>query len=129
MTDQELFDNVATHLLRQGKRALDAEGKCVYRSFDGLKCAAGCLIDDEHYSSGFENLGVTTRAKAEGFSEDLLDALNASGVSDEQFELVSELQVIHDAYEPRSWSRSLAQLAKDLNLTFHPELAEITDER
>jgi hypothetical protein len=47
MTKQEIFDKVAAHLLTQRKRCVNQTGDCVYRSDDGLKCAAGCLIPDD----------------------------------------------------------------------------------
>jgi hypothetical protein len=61
VTKQETFDIVARHLLTQNKKAYGpyytAFGKnngCVYRSPDGLKCAAGCLIPDDKYHSDLE---------------------------------------------------------------------------
>jgi hypothetical protein len=42
-TAQEVFDQVATHLLTQRQRST-TKGNCAYRGDDGLKCAAGCLL-------------------------------------------------------------------------------------
>ena len=56
-TQQQIFDQVARHLLKQGKRAVSAQGRCKYRTDDGLKCAAGCLISDEEYDQNFEMRG------------------------------------------------------------------------
>jgi hypothetical protein len=55
-TDQEVFDQVANHLLTQNKRSVSATDNtlCVYRSPDGLKCAAGCLIADDEYDPRME---------------------------------------------------------------------------
>lgn len=51
MNHQEVFTKVATHLLKQGRRALFAEKNgfrsCAYRGDNGTKCAVGCLIKDE----------------------------------------------------------------------------------
>lgn len=55
MTDQEIFDTVARHLLKQGRPASKRDGACFYRTDDGLKCAAGVLIPDEDYSPWMEN--------------------------------------------------------------------------
>lgn len=56
-TEQETFDFVAQHLIRQGIRSI-YEGKCMYRSPDNHKCAIGCLIPDEKYRSSMEGLSV-----------------------------------------------------------------------
>jgi hypothetical protein len=42
-TKQSIFDQVAQHLLDQGRMAYQ-NGGCVYRMEEGLRCAAGCLI-------------------------------------------------------------------------------------
>ena len=55
---QEVFDQIVTHLLTQNKQSKyykDLRTFCAYRSGD-LKCAAGCLIDDDEYSPEMEAL-------------------------------------------------------------------------
>ena len=54
-TAQEVFDQVATHLLTQNERSLDG-ASCSYRNCDGLKCAAGCLISDDEYDNQMEGI-------------------------------------------------------------------------
>ena len=56
---QSLFDYVARHLLRQNAQSLVIFGdrndnSCVYRGPNGLKCAAGCLIEDRLYTADLE---------------------------------------------------------------------------
>lgn len=58
MDKQQIFDTVATHLLKQGKPALSAEGYCRYRTDDGLKCAVGVLIPDDKYDPKIEGYPV-----------------------------------------------------------------------
>lgn len=53
MEAQEIFDTVAKHLATQGRRAV-GEGRCLYRTEDGAKCAVGCLISDEEYTPDME---------------------------------------------------------------------------
>lgn len=62
MTNQEIFDTVAVHLLTQNKRATKANCSttCQYRTSEGLKCAVGCLIPDEKYTPEMEPYGVYT---------------------------------------------------------------------
>lgn len=47
-TTQEVYDQIAKHLRKQGKPARqdDDVGGCVYRLPNGLACAGGCLISD-----------------------------------------------------------------------------------
>jgi hypothetical protein len=59
MTEQEIFDTVALHLIKQGKQSIDADDNCLYRGPEGLKCAIGCLIPDELYLSKMECHGVS----------------------------------------------------------------------
>lgn len=58
MTDQEVFDTVARHLLTQGKQSIarDVSGgfMCLYRGPDGCKCAVGALIGDDEYRADME---------------------------------------------------------------------------
>ena len=46
MGNQEAFDLIIAHLLKQKKRALDEHGLCSYRTMDGAMCAVGYLIQD-----------------------------------------------------------------------------------
>lgn len=63
-TPQETFDLISVGLLRQGKRsgvvAPNAyKGfRCLYRSPDGCRCAAGLVLDDQDYSPELENMIV-----------------------------------------------------------------------
>lgn len=45
---------VADHLLKQGKRAVDSQGACQYRTGDGCMCAVGVLIDSGRYNDSIE---------------------------------------------------------------------------
>ena len=85
MTAQEVFDKVVNHLRTQGKRAIDAEGYCVYRAPDGCKCAAGCLIPDADYKPEYEKHTVWN-------IEHVFERLGLS----EHMRLIAGLQGIHD---------------------------------
>lgn len=100
-TTQEVFTQVATHLLTQMKKSNEYNGgACLYRSPDNLMCAVGCLISDEEYESGME-----------GNSADVM--LNRSGylVSVKTGGLLTALQCIHDMGSPARWRRELELLA------------------
>jgi hypothetical protein len=51
-TSQEVFDQVAYHLLTQNLKA-SSGGICQYK-FGKLKYAAGCLISEDEYKEEFE---------------------------------------------------------------------------
>jgi hypothetical protein len=58
LTYQQIFDRAWTHIVAQGKRAVNDEGSCLYRGENGLRCAIGALITDEAYTKDIENLTV-----------------------------------------------------------------------
>ena len=105
-TDQEIFDRVAEHLLKQGERS--AAGVCMYRSPTGLKCAVGCLIPDSRYSLELEELGVTR--------EPVWEVMKELGYKESQVSLLSELQWIHDGGDPDEWSKLLRFAAQKFEL-------------
>lgn len=120
MTKQEIFDRVATHLLTQGRRsdADDGEGKreCLYRGPNGLKCAVGCLIADEHYTVAVEGLGVSW---AFGLDPDLEHVLVKSGIPNEKdsLDLLATLQRVHDGMLPGAWREGLVVTAERFGLS------------
>jgi hypothetical protein len=114
MTQQEIFDKVALHLLRQGKRATyDGESFiCRYRAFDGTSCAIGCLIEDKWYSSGLEGCSI--------YARDIQGALKLSGILADDGtirSLLGSLQYLHDGIDPSSWREELFAIANRYNLS------------
>lgn len=108
-TLQEVFNIVSTHLLTQGQMSLD-DSMCMYRSPNGMKCAAGALIPDNEYKPEFE--------------KKLWDTLVHSRFVENKFvEEIKELQIIHDDgnVDPEQcvsfWRRKLIEFAKKYNLT------------
>jgi hypothetical protein len=97
-TPQQVFDQVATHLLTQGSRSLGNEGRCAYRGINGLQCAAGCLIGDDE---GPENL------EGHGWTKLQYDGLVPSYHAD----LIRRLQVVHDACGVLRWRDELKDVA------------------
>ena len=60
MNQQEVFDKVVRHLLKQGERAISDNGRCAYNDSHGRKCAVGCLITDEAYNPDIEHRAADT---------------------------------------------------------------------
>lgn len=104
-TAQQVFDQVAVHLLTQNKRCESEEddlgdARCVYRGEDGLRCAAGCLIADEEYDSDrMEGHGWVVMAKTKGI------------VPTRHCDLIQRLQGVHDSFAPEGWEARLRHIA------------------
>ena len=101
MTEQEVFDKVAPHLLTQQVAAYgpnpnpgdESQGKsCLYRGPNGTMCAVGCLIPDEVYNPVMEGSGVENLLDA--YEEELPDLVP-------HVDLLVRLQAVHDRYMPR----------------------------
>lgn len=103
-TAQEVFDQVARHLLTQGKRSKDSDGVCAYRGEDGLSCAAGCLIADEEYRVSFEHRQWAALSSCE-------EVPKAYAI------LIYDLQRVHDRYLPYEWPDELRWVASSYDLS------------
>lgn len=97
-TAQQVFDQVARHLLTQNARASDGR-TCKYRE-GSLKCAAGCLIGENEYDTKFENASWSI--------------LSDRGLVPKQHaELIRELQRVHDNYHDSNiWPVCLGRVAR-----------------
>jgi hypothetical protein len=91
MRAQEIFDTVATHLFTQGRRAINDIDRCLYKTDSGLKCAVGCLIPDDMYSSKMENNDLIT----------IIDRYTLPKYFARNQDMLSRLQTIHD--EDYAW--------------------------
>jgi hypothetical protein len=104
MSAQELFVKVANHLLNQGKRCIDSDSYCLYRSAEGLMCAAGCLIPNEVYHESFEG-------------RDWLALIEKHDFPTQHKDLIISLQNVHDYRQnPEDWRTYLISLGKTHNL-------------
>lgn len=104
-TDQEVFDQVVEHLLKQKVQSRHAAG-CAYRGDGGLKCAAGCLISDDEYSEEFENWPWSELA------------CNLPNFPKKHSGLIQELQRIHDIHPPVCWSLYLREFSREYGLIY-----------
>lgn len=96
-TKQEIFDQVANHLLTQMQKSENIGRKCMYRNYSGLKCAAGCLIADDEYNPEFEKYTWNSLADWEY-------------VPDSEYVLIQRLQDIHEEKNPKNWKKCLKNL-------------------
>ena len=111
-TAQEVFDQITQHLLRQGKAAKSATGACKYRAEtveEGvLKCAAGCLIADDEYDRLFESITWD-------------DLVSGEKVPSAHYQLIWDLQIIHDTVIPKDWSINFKVVAARYDLKYNPQ--------
>lgn len=100
-TKQQIFDQVSAHLLTQMRRSTRAENVswCMYRGANGLKCAAGSLIDDNEYESVMEGCAW-------------IDVVEMGAAPRRNSTFISELQVLHDSINPYYWPELLKSLAE-----------------
>ena len=105
-TPQEIFDQVANHLLTQNEQCITPITKgCRYRYYN-KKCAAGCLIDKDEYKRKFETKSWTM-------------LVNRKWVSAHCDNLIRSLQQVHDRHEPDKWNNELLRVAEKYNLIFN----------
>jgi hypothetical protein len=122
MTNQEVFDKVAIHLLTQNKKSIHPKssgniGTCLYRGPDGLKCAVGAMIPDELYSPTFEGLTISDLAALDSSENTttrnraikLMEYFRKEHIS---IALLRSLQSVHDRYSPVDWPYELSREAK-----------------
>jgi hypothetical protein len=115
MTDQEIFDKVATHLLTQMQPSESYYlGQCAYRGDGDLMCAVGCLIPDELYNSAIEGYRVHNVV---GTNIILYEFLTKDSYGPEaRIEFLASLQRIHDTIHPECWKEKLSEAADQYNL-------------
>lgn len=102
-TAQEVFNQVSKHLLTQNAPSVLSNGSCAYRGEGGLKCAAGCLISDDEHDEKFEQRGWG-------------NLVDMGQVPKEHEDLIQELQMVHDSYEPDDYASVLQRVAMKFNL-------------
>lgn len=103
-TKQQIFDQVATHLLTQKVKSATATGSCKYR-YNGLMCAAGCLMSDDEYKDTLEGASWVRLAYA-------------GQVPEQNKDFVQSLQRIHDTYLASNWFTRLESFAIVHELSF-----------
>lgn len=111
MTKQETFNVVKEHLLDQNAKSISPiTGHCNYRGKDGMKCAVGVLIKDEHYKTYLEDNNILDkRVRA---------ALLESGIDAECLQMLEDLQTMHDTAYVDSWPNSMHAIAIQHGVTY-----------
>ncbi len=115
MTQQEIFDKVWHAMRKQNEKStgyLDRRERCRYRGPNGLKCAAGHLIEDKDYSKTMEG---HTFGNSVHWPKELMH----------HRVLVVKLQNAHDDANPNNFWDSFREeakaVAKEFGLTIPEE--------
>ncbi|MDB5716147.1 MAG: hypothetical protein JWO15_3544 [Sphingomonadales bacterium] len=108
---QYTFNKVVRHLRQQGCRARTNVG-CAYRGDNSTKCAAGCLIPDELYTSKMEGNGICHTST----NEQAMKLWNFFRWLGHDPKLVKQLQTIHDMHRIAEWEFSFECLALEHGL-------------
>ena len=120
MTHQEIFDEVAAHLLTQKKQAVNDEGVCLYRTPSGLSCAVGCLIPDDLYTPAIETGTPGNWHSGEGHhtGKHLAVILEAAGFVEGDMHLLRRLQQVHDnSRTVTGWKYGLVAVAEEFHFS------------
>lgn len=113
MNNQEIFDKVATHLLKQNAKSIDPalssneKQTCAYRGQNGMMCAVGCLIPDDRYSRNMEGKVV--------WASVIMNVLRDVH-GEMQSGLLEALQSCHDSKDVDAWRGELGMIAHNYNL-------------
>lgn len=104
---QEVFNHIALHLLKQNARSLKRSNGsvCAYKSYDGLRCAAGCIISDLEYNDEFEG-------------KSWFGLVDAGRVPKNHAILISDFQKMHDREIPIDWPDEIKEIARKHNLSY-----------
>lgn len=111
-TKQQVFDQVAAHLLHQNAQSLKNNDplNCMYRGSDGLKCAAGCLIGDNEYKPEMDE-------PKDLVSTSWLSLVVRGLVPKTQHDqFISDLQDLHDHHSPTQFKKELRRTAEENGL-------------
>lgn len=104
LTDQEVFNTVARHLLKQGAPARDRHGNACFRNVAGQKCAIGVLIPDGEYRVWMEDYTPETLVR------------ELSRLASVDRKLIRMLRLTHDTWPSNQWRLHLAWIAARFGL-------------
>lgn len=112
MGQQEIFNKVKAHLLSQNARSVKGT-VCRYRGTRGLKCAAGILIPDSEYTESMEGEGWPS-------NQEMLACSSLRGIAEKlrHNNLIRDLQIVHDSYDPMRWPIELKAVAMRYELEY-----------
>jgi hypothetical protein len=104
LTAQQIFDKVAKHLAKQGKKSYKEHFGCLNYGPNETRCAVACLVPRRVFR---ENKDLK-----EGGMTGIKQQLIASGVNyDLNQVLLSDLMSVHDNHKVENWPAGLIHVA------------------
>ncbi len=105
-TPQQVFSQLSSHLLTQGKKSLDRYGNVAkYKNDDGLMCPGGCLLSINEYHPKVE-LKTWKQNVELGY------------LPDQHTTLITAMQTIHTKYSPKDWKSAIIRYAESNKFAF-----------
>ena len=118
-TAQDIFNYVADHLITQNRKSLIHTNPSLFGELKDegvewpepiLYCAAGCLLKDNEKVRSV----VNDRCEFNSWEQ-----LNKKGYApNNQIELIDDLVIVHDRFDPEQWRVQLRLVAKKHKLDF-----------
>lgn len=105
LSPQALFNKACRGVIRQGRPALE-NGRCRYRTEDGLKCAIGYCIPNKDYQPSME--GESARGMADRL-----------GICYPQSSIMEKLQAAHDLADESNFVEDFKERARSIARTFN----------
>ena len=102
-SQEEVFEHIVWHMLKQGDMSEAGDGTCVYRAADGKRCAAGSLFTAKQYHD----------LKIEQYEgRTWRNLVNDRLAPNDHVNLIKELQSVHDNGGPDKWSAIFREIAE-----------------
>ena len=120
-TIQGAFDKMCNHLMKQGKKSSkrneNGQTFCMYRGPNNTRCAVGALVPDRLYNKEMEDMTASTMFQQRLMGEPEYSRFkeNVEGGKN-GFDLLDDVQDVHDAHRPSRWSQRLRSVARAYNL-------------
>lgn len=106
--NQKAFNKAVKFLLKQNKKSIDNNGKCLYRGPNNTRCGAGVLLPDRLYRKEMEGQVCWV-------SNTVGEAIKSCGYSTV---FVRKIQVIHDDSPVHTWKEKFQELAEEEGLVW-----------
>lgn len=118
-SDEGVFEFVKQHLIHQGQKSVrhkvssqhelyfGIHNNCCYRGVENLKCAIGCLVENDFYDPNMEQKDI---------SNDFVRVIVKQSLPNwkPNWDMLQDLQELHDEYYPEEWEWKLEELEAQL---------------
>lgn len=121
MTHQQIFDKICLHFKDQQKRSFIPRIGCKYKivnSKETLKCAVGCLIEDNEYDEIFDCTTSMSLTSMIDYFDNKHPIINSSN-----YNILYDLQYAHDTnFSAEQINYNLQNIATKYKLEFNHKI-------